>query len=144
MQGSANECFLGCVIPASWLPPATGARFTQPRDHSLADPCTYYVDATRHVRSHGFAAPLFSLCHTYSRLLVRQQVRTDSRNYPHCFHDYIATNLIVMVCISVQFSFSRSFFSWLDMFPCQCTHSVRRCANQEYVKGCVSPMPAGP
>ena len=30
---------LGCVIPASLPPLATGARFTQPRDHSLADPC---------------------------------------------------------------------------------------------------------
>ena len=40
IQGSAEEWSLGCVIPASWLPLATGACFTQPRDHSLADPCT--------------------------------------------------------------------------------------------------------
>ena len=37
LQSSANELSLGCVIPASWSP--LGARFTQPRDHSLADPC---------------------------------------------------------------------------------------------------------
>ena len=30
---------LGGVIPASWHPLATGERFTQPRNHSLADPC---------------------------------------------------------------------------------------------------------
>ena len=40
LQGSAKEWSLGCVIPASWLPLAAGARFTQPRDHCLADPCT--------------------------------------------------------------------------------------------------------
>ena len=28
IQGSAKECSLGCVIPASWLPLAAGARFT--------------------------------------------------------------------------------------------------------------------
>ena len=38
---SAKEWSLGCVIPASWPPLAAGVRFTQPRDHSLADPCTY-------------------------------------------------------------------------------------------------------
>ena len=32
---------LSWVIPASWLPLATGARFTQPRVHFLADPCSY-------------------------------------------------------------------------------------------------------
>ena len=40
LQGSAKEWSLGCVIPASWLPLAAGARFMQPRVHSLADPCT--------------------------------------------------------------------------------------------------------
>ena len=39
LQGSAKEWSLGCVIPASWPPLAAGARFTQPRDHSLAGPC---------------------------------------------------------------------------------------------------------
>ena len=39
LQGSAKEWSLGCVIPASWPPLAAGARFTHPRDHSLADPC---------------------------------------------------------------------------------------------------------
>ena len=34
LQGSAKEWSLGCVPPL-----AAGARFTQPRDHSLADPC---------------------------------------------------------------------------------------------------------
>ena len=38
-QGSAKEWSLGCVIPAYWPPLAAGARFTQPRAHSLADPC---------------------------------------------------------------------------------------------------------
>ena len=35
-----EEWSLGCVNPASWLPLAAGARFTQPRDHSFAQPCT--------------------------------------------------------------------------------------------------------
>ena len=39
VQGSAKERSLGYVIHASWLPLAAGARFTQPLDHSLADPC---------------------------------------------------------------------------------------------------------
>ena len=39
VQGSAEERSLGCVIPASRPPLAAGARFTQPRDHSLTDPC---------------------------------------------------------------------------------------------------------
>ena len=38
-QGSAKEWSLGCVIPASWPPLAAGAGFTQPKNHSLADPC---------------------------------------------------------------------------------------------------------
>ena len=42
IQGSAKEWSLGCVIPASWLPLAAGARFTQPRDHSLANPCKWF------------------------------------------------------------------------------------------------------
>ena len=29
--------------PASWPPLAAGARFTQPRDHSFAQPCIYLV-----------------------------------------------------------------------------------------------------
>ena len=41
LQKSAKELFLGCVNPASW--PAAGARFTQPREHSLADICTMNV-----------------------------------------------------------------------------------------------------
>ena len=40
VQGSAKEWSLGCVIPASRPPLSAGARFTQPRDHSLANPCT--------------------------------------------------------------------------------------------------------
>ena len=39
VQGSAKEWSLGCAIPASYLPLAAGTCFTQPRDHSLADPC---------------------------------------------------------------------------------------------------------
>ena len=31
---------LGCVKPASWLPLAVEGKFTQPRAHLLADPCT--------------------------------------------------------------------------------------------------------
>ena len=41
VQGLAKKLSLGCVIPAPWSALAAGARFTQPRDHSLADPCTY-------------------------------------------------------------------------------------------------------
>ena len=40
IQGSAKEWSLGCVITASWPPLAVGARFTQPRDHSLLKPCS--------------------------------------------------------------------------------------------------------
>ena len=36
VQGSAREWSLGCVIPTSWPQLAAEARFTQPRDHSLA------------------------------------------------------------------------------------------------------------
>ena len=43
LPGWAKEWFLGCVIPASWLLLAAEARFTQPRAHLLADPCTTYV-----------------------------------------------------------------------------------------------------
>ena len=43
MQGSAKEWFLGFVIPASWLPLTAGARFTQPRQHSLANPCVLFL-----------------------------------------------------------------------------------------------------
>ena len=51
LQGSAKERSLGCVIPGSWLPLAAGARFTQPRDHSLANHCAVYkADLGRYVR----------------------------------------------------------------------------------------------
>ena len=40
VQGWAKEWALGCVKPASWLPPAAGGEFTQPRAHSFAHLCT--------------------------------------------------------------------------------------------------------
>ena len=40
IQGSAIRWALGCVNPASWFPLAVGGKFTQPRVHLLADPCT--------------------------------------------------------------------------------------------------------
>ena len=40
VQGSAIRWALGCVNPASWFPLAVGGKFTQPRVHLLADPCT--------------------------------------------------------------------------------------------------------
>ena len=40
VQGSAKRWSLGCVNSASWLPLDAGGGFTQPRDHSLAQPCT--------------------------------------------------------------------------------------------------------
>ena len=43
VQGSVKEWSLGCVIPASLPALATGAHFTQPRDHSLANPCTRHA-----------------------------------------------------------------------------------------------------
>ena len=43
IQGSAKEWALGCVIPATWPPPAAGAHFTQPKNYSLAEPCTVPV-----------------------------------------------------------------------------------------------------
>ena len=39
VQGWAKERSLGCVNTASWLPLATRLEFTQPRDHSFAQPC---------------------------------------------------------------------------------------------------------
>ena len=39
LQGWAKEWALGCVNPASWLPPAAGGEFTQPRAHSFAHLC---------------------------------------------------------------------------------------------------------
>ena len=41
LQGSAKEWSLGCANPASWLPLAAEGEFTQPRDHSFAQLCTY-------------------------------------------------------------------------------------------------------
>ena len=37
---------LGCVNPASWLCLAAGGEFTQPRDHSFAQPCSWGAKAT--------------------------------------------------------------------------------------------------
>ena len=48
-EGSAKEWCLGCVILVYRPPLAARARFTQPRDHSLADPCimlTSYMEAS--------------------------------------------------------------------------------------------------
>ena len=39
VEGWAKEWTLGCVNPASWLSLAAGGEFTQPRDHSFAQPC---------------------------------------------------------------------------------------------------------
>ena len=36
LQGWEKKWALGCVNPASWLPPAAGGEFTQPRAHSFA------------------------------------------------------------------------------------------------------------
>ena len=41
IQGWAKEWALGCVNPASWLPPAAGGEFTQPRTHSFAHLCSW-------------------------------------------------------------------------------------------------------
>ena len=38
-----KERFLCCLNPASCLPVSAGGEFTQPRDHSLAQPCMYVV-----------------------------------------------------------------------------------------------------
>ena len=51
LQRSAKKWSLGCMIPASWPPLAAGARFTQPRDHSLADPCMMYDAFRAHILS---------------------------------------------------------------------------------------------
>ena len=40
VQGSAKRWTLGFVNPCSWLPLTAGRKFTQPRAHLLADPCT--------------------------------------------------------------------------------------------------------
>ena len=46
VQGSAKKWSLGCVIPASWVSVASEACFMQPRDHSLADPCTLHLTSS--------------------------------------------------------------------------------------------------
>ena len=48
-RGSAKEGTLGCVIHASWPPLDAGARFTQPRVHFLADPCSNLANLYRSV-----------------------------------------------------------------------------------------------
>ena len=50
----AKQWSLGCVIPASWLPLAPGARFTLPRDHSLAHPSTSQISITKSSLSFRF------------------------------------------------------------------------------------------
>ena len=42
------------MIPGSWPPLATGARFTQPRDHTFAQPCT----CRAHVMLDGLTDPI--------------------------------------------------------------------------------------
>ena len=45
IQGCAKEWALGCLNPASWLPPTAGGEFTQPRAHSFAHLCVFsYLD----------------------------------------------------------------------------------------------------
>ena len=39
VQGWAKEWYLGCVNTVSWLPLATRREFTQPGEHSFAQPC---------------------------------------------------------------------------------------------------------
>ena len=41
LQVSAKECALGCVKSAPTARGGQGAGITQPRNHSLADPCMY-------------------------------------------------------------------------------------------------------
>ena len=41
VQGWAKEWSLGCVNLASLLPLVAGHEFTQPRDHSFAQPCNF-------------------------------------------------------------------------------------------------------
>ena len=43
VQGWAKEWALGCANPASWLSPAAGGEFTQPRAHSFAHLCSLRV-----------------------------------------------------------------------------------------------------
>ena len=42
LQGWEKKWALGCVNPASWLPPAAGGEFTQPRAHSFAHLETFH------------------------------------------------------------------------------------------------------
>ena len=48
LRGAAKKWAIGCVIPASWPLLAAGARFTQPRDRSLADPCIWCTYLSYH------------------------------------------------------------------------------------------------
>ena len=47
IQGSTNEWFLGCENPTSELPLAAEGEFTQPRNHSLAETCTFRLHLHR-------------------------------------------------------------------------------------------------
>ena len=70
---------LGCVIPASWLPLAAGARSTQPRDHSLAHPCTL-VNAVFLTRGHDGGDVVGGL---NLHLKVLGQVVSDGERHAH-------------------------------------------------------------
>ena len=74
LMQSAKVWSLGCVNPASWLPLSEAHEFTQPRDHSVADPCIsnqqtccqpLHVDTWREACI--LATPPILFCHRHLR-----------------------------------------------------------------------------
>ena len=55
VEGPAKEWSLGCVIPASWPPLALWSHFTQPRENSSADSCSYQNRSARYMTSLVYA-----------------------------------------------------------------------------------------
>ena len=53
VQGWEKDRALGCVNLASWLPPAAGGEFTQPRAHSFAHLCKMFNNYFSAAHDHG-------------------------------------------------------------------------------------------
>ena len=84
------------MIPASWLPLAAGARFTQPRDHSLADPCTCNIlKRNTHFREDCVTSRFAVSLNIHTYLDVRVQVGRPialvdrASDAVHLLHDHI-------------------------------------------------------
>ena len=88
VQGSAKEWFLlGCVIPRSWLPLAARARFTQPRVHSLTDPCMLQCPLLGEIKYWEHLDEMYGI---HDAIKNNSYTNTESVNYwfPKFYHGY--------------------------------------------------------